>query len=81
MFAVGAGIKVDSPEKVQQALDHLEAVRFLLDEGAPVNASTGYGLTALMLASASGRVNMVDLLLSRGADVVATSDIGLTALA
>eukprot|EP00927_Polykrikos_kofoidii_P015404 TRINITY_DN16844_c0_g1_i1.p1 TRINITY_DN16844_c0_g1~~TRINITY_DN16844_c0_g1_i1.p1 ORF type:complete len:478 (+),score=97.45 TRINITY_DN16844_c0_g1_i1:75-1436(+) len=80
MFAVGAGLKVDSAEKMQRAFAHLDAVRLLLDEGASVNAATGYGLTALMLASASGRVNMVDLLLQRAAEVTAASDIGLTAL-
>ncbi|CAE8700266.1 unnamed protein product, partial [Polarella glacialis] len=54
MFAVGAGLKVDSPKAVERALQHLEAVRLLLDEGAPVDGATGYGLTALMLACASG---------------------------
>jgi ankyrin repeat protein len=79
-FAVGAGLQLDSRERVEQALQHLAAATVLLDEGAPVNAATGYGLTALMLACASGRMNMIELLLSRGADPRATSDIGLTAL-
>ncbi|CAE8723147.1 unnamed protein product, partial [Polarella glacialis] len=71
---------VDSPKAVERALQHLEAVRLLLDEGAPVDGATGYGLTALMLACASGRFSMVELLLERGADPKASSDIGLTAL-
>lgn len=79
-FATGAGLKVDSPEKVEYALRFLETARLLLEEGVPVNAATNYGLTALMLACASGRMNMVDLLLSRGADARATSDVGLTPL-
>ncbi|CAJ1364080.1 unnamed protein product [Effrenium voratum] len=79
MFAVGAGLKVESPQD-ERALRHLQAVRMLLDEGAPVNGSTGYGLSALMLASTSGRINMMELLLDRGADVNMASDIGLTAL-
>mmetsp|Transcript_47847 Transcript_47847/g.84860 ORF Transcript_47847/g.84860 Transcript_47847/m.84860 type:complete len:479 (-) Transcript_47847:154-1590(-) len=80
MFAVGAGIPLDSAAHVHRALLHLEAVRFLLDEGAPVDAATCYGLTPLMLACASGRLNMIQLLLARGADARAQSDIGLTAL-
>lgn len=80
MFAVGAGLQVQSAAGVERALRHWEAVKYLLDEGAPVNAATGYGLTALMLACTSGRMNMIDLLLSRGADPTATTDIGLTPL-
>lgn len=80
MFAVGAGIPLDSAANVRRALLHLEAVRFLLDEGCPVDTATCYGLTPLMLACASGRVNMIQLLLERGADPRAQSDIGLTAL-
>lgn len=81
MFAVGAGLKIDDVEGAKRAYDHWEAARFLLDQGAPVNAATSYGLTALMLASAAGRLNMVELLLQRGADANARSDIGLTAVA
>jgi len=80
MFAVGAGLKVDSRDGMERALEHLEVARALLDEGCPVDAATGYGLTALMLACTSGRMNMIELLLSRGADPCAASDIGLTAL-
>eukprot|EP00931_Biecheleriopsis_adriatica_P102501 TRINITY_DN77464_c0_g1_i1.p1 TRINITY_DN77464_c0_g1~~TRINITY_DN77464_c0_g1_i1.p1 ORF type:complete len:478 (-),score=95.93 TRINITY_DN77464_c0_g1_i1:108-1490(-) len=80
MFAIGAGLKIDSAASAERALRHLECVRLLLDEGAPVNGATGYGLSGLMLACASGRLNMIELLLERGADVRACSDIGLTAL-
>jgi len=81
MYAVGAGLQVESPASMKKAVDHLEAVKLLLERGAPVNSATSYGLTALMFAAVSGRVNMVDLLLSRRADVRSSSDIGLTALA
>jgi len=80
MFAVGAGLKVDSAASAQRALNHLDAARLLLDEGAPVDAATGYGLTALMLACTSGRMNIISLLLDRGADPCSSSDIGLTPL-
>lgn len=75
MFSVGA-----SPAAATREQQHLEVAELLLDGGASVNASTSYGLTALMLACASGRGVMADLLLSRGADVGARTDIGLSAL-
>jgi len=80
MFAIGAGLKVDTVEKAKQAALHFEVLQLLLDEGAPVNAATGYGLTALMLACASGRLDVIGLLLDRGANARARTDIGLTPL-
>mmetsp|Transcript_53460 Transcript_53460/g.98886 ORF Transcript_53460/g.98886 Transcript_53460/m.98886 type:complete len:442 (-) Transcript_53460:66-1391(-) len=82
MFAVGASVKRVCPTLAveQHMAKQLDMVRFLLDEGSPVDACTGYGLTSLMLASAAGRVDLVDLLLSRGANVLAATDVGLTAL-
>eukprot|EP00913_Durusdinium_trenchii_P031454 g29449.t1 len=51
MFAVGGGIKVNNQH--ERAQQYLRAVQLLLDEGAPVNGVTSYGLSALMLASTS----------------------------
>mmetsp|Transcript_26974 Transcript_26974/g.62254 ORF Transcript_26974/g.62254 Transcript_26974/m.62254 type:complete len:442 (+) Transcript_26974:41-1366(+) len=82
MFAVGSSVKRVCPtlEVEGHMTKQLDMVRFLLDEGSPVDACTGYGLTSLMLASAAGRVDLVDLLLSRGAEVLAATDVGLTSL-
>ncbi|CAK9072457.1 Putative ankyrin repeat protein L93, partial [Durusdinium trenchii] len=78
MFAVGGGIKVNNQH--ERAQQYLRAVQLLLDEGAPVNGVTSYGLSALMLASTSGSTALVELLLERAAEVSLASDIGLTAL-
>ncbi len=60
---------------------HLEAVRFLLDFGAEINARTDYaGWTALMMAIHSGYGDVARHLLERGADVTARDDEGKTAL-
>eukprot|EP00435_Cladocopium_sp_Y103_P057659 s408_g19.t4 len=67
MFAVGGALKASNLQNAQT-------------DRAPVNGVTAYGLSALMLASTSGRVEMVELLLQREADVALASDIGLTAL-
>lgn len=82
MFAVGGALKASNLQNAQtdRTEQYLHAVRVLLDKGAPVNGVTAYGLSALMLASTSGRVEMVELLLQREADVALASDIGLTAL-
>ena len=56
-----------------------DAVRFLLDRGADVNARPRSGRTALMVAAHSGHVETVKLLLARGADVNAECN-GDTAL-
>jgi ankyrin repeat protein len=57
-----------------------ENIRTLLDHGADVNASNGFGNTALMLAAEKGHAEAVALLLQRGADVDATNNRGRTAL-
>ncbi|CAE7361074.1 Ank2 [Symbiodinium sp. KB8] len=75
MYAVGAGMQDSS-----KAAERLDVARLLLDEGASANGATGYGLSALMLASASGRVEMIELLVQRAAEINASTDIGLTAL-
>jgi ankyrin repeat protein len=51
---------------------HPEAVTFLLDHGADIDACCGLG-TPLMLACLNGHADVVAVLLSRGADVNARS--------
>ena len=57
----------------------LEAVRYLLDEGADVNARDNFGNTALAEAAYYGHLAVVKELLLRGADINAVGD-GGTAL-
>ena len=60
---------------------NIEAVRLLLEHGAPVNARQQVGYTPLMGAAAAGRDDIADLLLARGADTTLTNDEGKTAAA
>ena len=54
----------------------LEGVRYLLDEGADINAREKYGNTALTEATYYGHIAVVKELLFRGADVNAIGDHG-----
>jgi ankyrin repeat protein len=56
---------------VMAAVDfgHHEIVRWLLSQGANVNASVGWGVTALHSAAWNGDLEMVKLLVAAGADV------------
>lgn len=59
----------------------LEKAKGALAGGAYVDASEDkYGVTALMLASHRGRIELVELLVKNGADVNARDYEGLTAL-
>jgi ankyrin repeat protein len=58
----------------------VEIMRMLLDHGADANACSPDGWTALMSASALGRVRMVTLLLNRGAHSDARNKLNFTAL-
>jgi hypothetical protein len=62
------------------ALGDARALEKSLAAGADVNASIGYGETALIAAAAAGRADMVRLLLRSGADVDARRDDGFNAL-
>ncbi len=58
----------------------VEVLRYLLDVGANVNATSANGTTALMMAVRGGYDTSVELLLSRGADVNHRNENGATAL-
>jgi hypothetical protein len=47
---------------------HGAVVRLMLDKGADIEASDGYGSTALIEAANANRLDLVKLLLARGAD-------------
>ena len=57
-------------EKVDALFDNLQA---RLNRGANVNTMTSKGFTALMIAAAWGRSDLVKLLLDRGADIGTTT--------
>lgn len=56
-------------------------VAMLLDRGAPIDAQSPNGTTALMMAARYGAEASVDLLLARGADKRRLNDLGLDARA
>lgn len=59
----------------------LSKAKKALELGANVNAKDGkFSVTALMLASSKGRIELVDLLVKKGADVNVKDDEGFTAL-
>ena len=51
-----------------------------MHKGADVNARNSGGVTALMIAAANGRADMVELLVRAGANVKAQTERGDTAL-
>ena len=77
-----AGAKIDVRSNLGNPLflaageGRLDAVRYLLDEGANVNASEKQGHTALAEAAYYGHVDVVKELLLHGADINAVSDEG-----
>jgi ankyrin repeat protein len=56
--------------------EKLEVVRYLLDEGADVNARENWGSTALIEAASYGHIDIIKELLLRGADINAISEQG-----
>lgn len=59
---------------------HDEMVRWLLGEGADINAVAPNGTTALMMAVHEGRYSTAVLLIARGADVNRRNETGASAL-
>jgi ankyrin repeat protein len=56
------------------------AAKYLVEKGIDVNAADKNGNTPLMLASALGEVDMINLLIENGANVNAKNKDGETAL-
>ena len=55
---------------------HEDLVRWLLAEGAAIDAASPNGTTALMMAAREGRYGAAILLIDRGADVNRRNDAG-----
>ena len=53
---------------------HFETVKYLVENGADVNKTDGYGNTVLMDASRNGNFEIVEYLLENGADVNAKDE-------
>ena len=58
----------ETPLMIAAAHSHLNAVRFLIESGASVNAVDKFGSTCLHYAARSGSLPIVNLLLTAGAD-------------
>lgn len=69
-----AAVELDAEKAFRKAKNALA-------DGANVNAKDGrFSVSALMLASSKGYIEVVELLVNRGADMDAKDDEGLTAL-
>jgi ankyrin repeat protein len=77
-----SGARIDAQSKLGNPLflaaseGKLEVVRYLLDQGAEVNARDQRGGTALIEATFAGHIDVVKELLLRGADININSESG-----
>lgn len=58
---------------VHAHLGHMEMVALLLEMGAPIDGTTGSGMTPICLAAAAGHADIVGLLCKKGAKVSVVS--------
>ncbi|XP_038123989.1 protein TANC1-like [Cyprinodon tularosa] len=65
---------------VHAHLGHVEMVALLLEMGAPIDGTTGSGMTPLCLAAAAGHADIVSLLCKKGAKVGQADKSGQCAL-
>jgi hypothetical protein len=59
---------------------NVDLVRFLLDKGAEIDATSGRGLTPLAYTAVQGRIQAAGLLIERGADVNVRTPLDMTPL-
>jgi len=84
--AVAAGGDVNKARRGIQPIHeaakggHLQMVRWLLDEGADLNATDLFGWTPAMLAASEGHLDLLGLLHARGADLNRGDGDGITPL-
>lgn len=75
----GEGKKTDSTARTSDD-DHMAACRALISSGANVNAMDAQGRSPLILAAASGSMEIVTMLLGKGAEPTAVDLRGNTSL-
>lgn len=72
----------DVPPIIMAAIrNNLDALKTLIERGAPVNGTDSMGKTALIVATDSGFIDIVEFLISAGANVNAKDKAGQSALA
>eukprot|EP00092_Neocalanus_flemingeri_P106095 GFUD01136081.1.p1 GENE.GFUD01136081.1~~GFUD01136081.1.p1 ORF type:complete len:2869 (+),score=812.68 GFUD01136081.1:304-8910(+) len=82
LIKAGADLELGASTPLMEASQegHLELVRYLLEAGAGVNATTGTGDTALTYACENGHTDVADLLLQYSAQLEHESEGGRTPL-
>jgi len=85
-YLIQYGINKNMPYKkiftplTYAAYTHLDQVKFLVERGADINATDGYGHTPLMIAAGYGRLKTVKYLIDHGADMHLKNPKGYDAL-
>ena len=72
LIKAGADLELGASTPLMEAAQegHLDLVKYLLENGALVNAQTGTGDTALTYACENGHTDVSDLLLQYNAELV-----------
>lgn len=78
--AVATDVRNDTPIHIAVAGGHLDVVRYLLDQGVPVDVGDNEGTTPLGGAVIHGHTEIAQLLIDRGARIDATDVNGETPL-
>ena len=78
---IGHGARVNQPGwsalHYAAASPHTDVLKFLIEQGADVQARSPNGTTPLMMAAQYGSEDVIDLLLAHGADAQARNDLDL----
>lgn len=74
------GPRQQTPLMLALYRDHNEVVKFLVEQGADVNAHNSHGQTPVIMAAIGGQQALLQLFLERGAQLEAREELGNTAL-
>ena len=83
LMAAGATVRSDAigaKSALWAAIPYPEVVQTMVEAGADIEATTGQGESALLLAASEGHSATVEVLLAAGADVEVSTPRGRTAL-